>query len=162
INVNDGTGKGFVSAPEGTTCTVTVISGAATPKTQECKTVGTTGTCDVKITSSTPGENEIQAETKVVVGGVELTRTTGDKHPGDSENAHKTFVDANIQITPEKATNPVGAEHTLHCHINVNGANTPDGTVCTVTIIKGAATPKTQTCKTGEPVPPQTAGNGTC
>jgi hypothetical protein len=96
------------------------------------------------------------------VGGVELTRETGDKLHGDGENAHKTFVDANIQITPEKATNPVGASHTLHCHINVNGANAPDGTVCTVTVISGAATPKTQSCKTGEPVPPQTSGNGTC
>jgi hypothetical protein len=118
------------------------------------------------ITSKTAGENEIQAETTVEVGGVSVTRKTGDKLPGDSENAHKTFVDANIQITPAKATNPVGANHTLHCHINVNDGtgfvSAPDGTVCTVTVISGAATPKTQTCKTGEPVPPQASGNGTC
>jgi hypothetical protein len=96
------------------------------------------------------------------VGGVSLTRTTGDAHVGDGPNAHKTFVDANIQITPATATNEVGANHTLHCHINVNDgtgfANAPDGTTCTVTVISGAATPATQNCSTGVP----TAGSGTC
>jgi hypothetical protein len=169
INVNDGTG--FVNAPDKTPCTVKVISGAATPASQTCETGPPTaasgsGSCVVEITSSTPGTNTIQAETEVEVGGVKLIRKTGDKLPGDSPNAEKTFVDANIQITPEKATNPVGAPHTLHCHINVNDGTgfvpAPDGTVCTVTVISGAAEPKTQSCKTGEPVPPQTPGNGTC
>ena len=45
-------------------------------------------------------------------------------------------VDANIQITPATATNAVGTNHTLTCHINVNdgtgSVNAPDGTVCTV------------------------------
>src|SRR5262249_60508432 len=96
----------YVSYPEGPLCTVLVMTGPPPPKTLFPYTTLFRSTCDVKITSSTPGENEIQAETKVVVGGVELTRTTGDKHPGDSENAHKTFVDANIQITHQKTTHP--------------------------------------------------------
>ena len=61
----------------------------------------------------------------------------------NSGDAVKTFVDANIQITPATATNPVGTNHTLHCHINVNDGsggfvNAPAGTVCTVSIISRA------------------------
>jgi hypothetical protein len=96
INVNDGTG--FVNAPDGTVCTVTVISGAATPKMQTCETgkpvppqTSGNGTCDVVITSSVPGTNTIQASTTVEVGGIKLTRTTGDTNVGDSPNAEKTF-----------------------------------------------------------------------
>ena len=32
----------------------------------------------------------------------------------------KTFVDANIQITPSTANNPVSTNHTLTGHVNVN------------------------------------------
>jgi len=46
-----------------------------------------------------------------------------------------TVVDANIQLTPGTATNPVGTNHVLTCHVNVNAgggvANAPAGTVCT-------------------------------
>jgi hypothetical protein len=97
INVNDGTG--FVNAPDGTTCTVTVISGAATPVSQNCSTGTPTagsGTCDVVITSSTAGTNTIQASTTVTVGGVSLTRTTGDAHVGDGPNATKLFGDVTV------------------------------------------------------------------
>src|SRR5262249_41679546 len=121
--------------------------------TQECTTVGATGTCDVVIESSTPGENEIQAETtKLKEIGRASCRKSGDKLVGDAPNAHKTIGDANIQLTPEKATNEVGANHTLHCHINVNPGTgevpAPAGTVCKVTVISGAATPTTQECTT--------------
>ena len=37
-----------------------------------------------------------------------------------SADAVKTFVDANIQITPQTATNPVGTNHTFTAHVNVN------------------------------------------
>jgi hypothetical protein len=37
------------------------------------------------------------------IGGVTLSRATDDSHTGDSADAVKTFVDANITITP---TNP--------------------------------------------------------
>jgi hypothetical protein len=94
INVNDGTGE--VPAPDKTVCTVKVISGAATPASQPCETGSGSGSCVVEITSSTAGENEIQAETTVEVGGVKLTRTTGDKLHNDGENAHKAFADDSV------------------------------------------------------------------
>jgi hypothetical protein len=97
INVNDG--SGFANAPDGTVCTVTVISGAATPASQTC-TTGTptsgSGSCDVVISSSTAGTNTIQASTTVVVGGVSLTRTTGDSNVGDGPNATKLYADDTV------------------------------------------------------------------
>ena len=38
----------------------------------------------------------------------------------NSGDAVKTFVDANIQITPATAANPIGTNHTLTGHVNVN------------------------------------------
>src|SRR3954470_778240 len=268
INVNDGSGGPFVNAPAGTVCTVAILSGPGTPATQNCSTVGTTGSCDVVITSATPGTTTLQASTDVAVGGVTLHRATGDANVGDgpkavknwasarisiaptatnevghahtftvtlqkdlgagfvaaagetvtvtctasngatptpagpftgttdaagqfqvtvnsptpgkdtchaastltigsatftvetdgsglnSPDAVKTWVDANIQLTPATATNPVGTNHTLHCHINVNDGsggpfvNAPAGTVCTVAILSGPGTPATQNCST--------------
>ena len=53
----------------------------------------------------------------------------------------KTFVDANVQITPN-GTNRVGATHTFTGHVNVNTgngsfANAPDGTQISFTIDSG-------------------------
>jgi uncharacterized repeat protein (TIGR01451 family) len=50
----------------------------------------------------------------------------------NSGNAVATFVDANIQVTPASAINPIGTTHTLTGHVNVNSgsgfANAPNGT----------------------------------
>ena len=46
------------------------------------------------------------------VGGVSLTRATGDSHTGDSADAVKPFVDAFITIGPA-ATTKVGKNHTF-------------------------------------------------
>ena len=50
-------------------------------------------------------------------------------------------VDANIQITPPTATNPVGTNHTLTGHVNVNSGtgfvNAPDGTTIDFAIMSG-------------------------
>src|SRR5262249_6177564 len=43
----------------------------------------------------------------------------GPYAPSVGECEPLKVVDANVQITPETATNAVGANHTLHCHINV-------------------------------------------
>src|SRR5205823_5338259 len=96
INVNDGSSAVFANAPVGTMCTVNVIAGTATPPSQSCFTVGSTGTCDATITSSTAGTNTIQATTNVIVGGVLLTRTTGDSKAGDSGNATKLYADDTV------------------------------------------------------------------
>jgi len=59
----------------------------------------------------------------------------GDGGFGASPGACESLrvVDANIQISPQNATNPVGANHTLIGQVNVNygsgQVNAPDGTV---------------------------------
>src|SRR5262249_2784350 len=51
--------------------------------------------------------------------------------PSDGLCESLRVVDANIQITPATATNAVGTNHTVHCHVNVNDGsgevNAPDG-----------------------------------
>jgi hypothetical protein len=88
---------------------------------------------------------------------------TGDGLTGDSASAVKTYVDADIHITPATAINPVGAPHVLTCHIEVNPGtgfvNAPDTTTCTVNLLAGSVgTPTTQSCQTGPPTP----GSGSC
>ena len=126
INVNAGDGAGFVNAPAGTICTVNITAGPGTPATQNCTTVGATGTCDVTITSATTGTSTIQATTTVSVGGVSLTRTTGDAHAGDgAERARRTGWTRTSRSRRRRRTNPVGTKHVLT--ITVNASN---GTLC--------------------------------
>jgi len=62
--------------------------------------------------------------------------------PGGSGPAAKTWADANIQITPATAANPVGTTHTLTGHVNVNAgssafSNAPAGTAISFSIVSG-------------------------
>jgi hypothetical protein len=126
---------------------------------------GASASCTVTITSNVAGTTVIQATSDIPVNGVSITRTTGTAQntaSGGSDNAQKLWVqpDANIQLTPGTATNAVGTNHTLHCHVNVSSdgttfTNAPDGTVCTVTITSGPGTPTSQNCTTS-------GGTGTC
>ena len=59
------------------------------------------------------------ASSTLVVGGVTLNVATNGIAP-NSGDAVATFVDANIQITPATANNPIGTTHTLTGHVNVN------------------------------------------
>src|SRR6185369_8032071 len=123
-------------------------------------TTNASGQCSATFTSATGGTVTGNASSTVTINGVVMPVSTNGVAP-NSGPAVKTFVDANIQITPATATNPVGTNHTLHCHINVNdgsGAgyvNAPIGTVCTVNIIAGPGTPATQNCTIAN-------GTGTC
>ncbi len=47
------------------------------------------------------------------------SRSQTDGVAPNSGDAVKTYVDANIQITPN-GVNPVGATHTFTAHVNVN------------------------------------------
>ena len=47
------------------------------------------------------------------------SRRTGDGLSGDSSDATKTFVDANISLNPLTATNEVRNAHTFTAHVNV-------------------------------------------
>jgi len=102
INVDPGTG--LVSAPAGTTCTLNIVSGPGALSAASCLTLGTTGSCTVNLTNATTvGTTVIHACTTVVeppapfVGGVSLTRCTGDAFAGDSANAQKIWIAPSAQ-----------------------------------------------------------------
>src|SRR5262249_60204520 len=64
----------------------------------------------VVITSANTGTTVVSASSTLTVGGISITRSTGDGLPGDSSNANKTWVKAAISIAPS-ATNEVGHAH---------------------------------------------------
>jgi hypothetical protein len=177
VNVNDGSGAGFVNAPDGTVINFTLSNaGGATASfvgPSSCTTPGAgapgSGSCTVVISSPTAGTTTIHATTDVSVGGVSLHRETNNT-AGNSGDATKVWLnpDANIQITPPTAVNPVGTNHTLTGHVNVapdgtTFSNAPDGTVITFTLTNsGGATatfvgPSTCTTPGGG-----AAGSGSC
>src|SRR6185436_14820355 len=95
-----------------------IVNGPGTLGTPNpCTTSGGTGNCSITLTSPTAGVTTLRASTMVAVGGLTLNRATGDTHAGDSADAVKTWVDANIQISPLTATNPVTATHTFTAHV---------------------------------------------
>ncbi len=150
VNVNDGTG--FVNAPAGTTINFTKLSGPGNLSAASCLTVLATGSCSVTLTSSTAGQTVVKAATDVTVAGLVLHRETGDGLAGDSANANKTFVDANIQISPPNATNEVGSPHVLTAHVNVNDGtgfvNAPAGTTINFTKLSGPGNLSAASCLT--------------
>ncbi|MFN2463513.1 MAG: beta strand repeat-containing protein [Candidatus Dormibacteria bacterium] len=125
LNVNDGTG--WTNAPAGTTLTFsfTDAHGAHTAFVggNTCLTVTTTGSCSASITSTTPGQTTISVKATVTLAGASVTRTTGDGLSGDSATALKTWVDANIAISPLTATDAVGDTHTLTATVKTNAGD---------------------------------------
>jgi hypothetical protein len=119
VNVNNG--SGFVNAPDGTSISFTIDSGPGSFTTPNpCTTTGGTGSCQITLTSPTVGVTTVSAHTTVSVGGTTVTRHT-DGTGANSPPAVKRWVDANIQITPANATNPVGTNHVLTITVNAFG-----------------------------------------
>jgi len=140
VNVNAGSG-GFANAPAGTSCTVSIQSGPGSfVGSATCTTVGSTGDCTVTVTSATAGTTTLRATTTVAVGGVSLTRTTGDAHVGDGADATKNWVAARISIAPN-ATNEVGQPHTFTVTVEQNTGSgfgpVSAGTPCNITLTNG-------------------------
>ena len=94
--------------------------------------------------SHTIGQGDLDAGHYANTATATGTSPTGGVSVTASEDVTATppptppVADANIQISPSAATNPVGTNHTLSGHVNVNvGAgfvNAPAGTVITFTI----------------------------
>jgi hypothetical protein len=81
----------------------------------------------------------VSATSSIPVGTVSITRTTGtaaNTASGGSDNASKTWVDANINITPGTATNPLNANHTLTITVNSVNGTLGNGTA-TASIVSG-------------------------
>src|SRR5262249_38886830 len=152
-HANANSGNGFVNAPDGTTIGFTIVSGPGSLSPSSCTTSGGTGACTGSLTAPTAGVTTLSASTTVTVGGLQLTRSTGHTHAGDSANAVKTWVDANIQLSPPTATNEVATPHVFTAHVNVNTGtgsyvNAPDGTVVGFTIVSGPGSLSASSCTT--------------
>ena len=81
------------------------------------------------------------SSTLSVAGSGQFTVETDGTAP-NAGDAVKTFVDANIQITPPTATNPLNTTHVLTGHVNVNDGsggfvNAPNGTTIDFAIVSG-------------------------
>ncbi|GAG37366.1 unnamed protein product, partial [marine sediment metagenome] len=149
VNVNPGTG--FVNAPAGTEIDFVIVSGPGSLTASSCTTTDASGSCSVDLTSSTPGVTTVKATTDVTVGGVDLHRET-DGAGANSGPAEKTWVDANIQITPPTGTNAVDTPHPLTGHVNVNPGtgfvNAPAGTEIDFVIVSGPGSLTASSCTT--------------
>jgi hypothetical protein len=111
VNVNDGSGGGFVSAPAGTQISFSIDSGPGSFSTPNPCTVVAAGSCQVTLTSASTGVTTVSAHVTLSVGGVSLTRNTNGTD-SNSGPATKTWVNARIHIAPN-ATNAVGQPHTF-------------------------------------------------
>jgi hypothetical protein len=125
----------------GATSTMTGGSCGAAGGTTGTGTTDANGQCTIVINGPTTGLVKAFAYVTVhFAGGLTIDRdadsTTPTSHgPGGTDEASKTWVDANISITPAFGTNATGVDHTLTAHVQVdtgNGVgfgNPPDGTV---------------------------------
>ena len=125
VKTNDGSGSGYQPASGvSVTASLTNSNGATADfvltGANSC-TTGASGTCTVTIKSPAAGQTTINAATSgLTVGGVALSRATGDTKSQDSLDATKTWVDAYIQISPLTASNEVGTNHVLTVTVKTN------------------------------------------
>jgi uncharacterized repeat protein (TIGR01451 family) len=145
VRQDAGDGNGFVAVAGATVAvTLTDSNGAVHSAPTGTCVSGTTdanGQCTITFLSNTAGVVNAHATTTLAVAGsAPFTVATGGAAP-NSGDASKVFVDANIQITPATANNPVGTNHTLTGHVNVNAGsgfgNAPAGTAIAFSIVSG-------------------------
>ena len=127
ITVN--TSGGMIAAGGGT-ATATITSGPGSfVGGNTCTYSGgsASASCTVVITSATAGTTAVSATSNIPVDGDgSLSRTT-DGTAGSSGPAQMNWVDANIQIAPATATNPVGTNHTVTITVNTSGGTIAAG-----------------------------------
>ena len=160
VKQNLGDGKGFVVLQGATvTPSLTYTNGATSQSATGTCTNNVTdqnGQCTIVVNSTTAGQVGVRAATTVSVAGQSISRATGDSLSGDSADAEKTFVDAEILISPLNVTNPAGTPHTFTVTVE---QNLGDGngfvpyqgaTVTPIATYGNGATsqPVTGTCKT--------------
>src|SRR5439155_15540234 len=125
VTLSRDTGAGFAPAPgEHVSVTLTDSNGAThTAPTGSCTNAGANtnanGQCTITFTSSSAGKVTAHASATPTIGGLAFPVST-DGTGSSSGDAVKTFVDANIQITPASAINPISTNHVLTAHVNVN------------------------------------------
>ena len=154
VTLQKDAGTGHASSPaagEHVDVTLTDSNGAAhTAATGTCTDAGANtnaaGQCTITFTSPTAGQGD-RARVRDALGRPASARSPSrpTAPAGNSADAVKTFVDANIQITPPTARTAVGTTHTFTAHVNVNAGdgdgfvNAPAGTPITFTNDSGPA-----------------------
>src|SRR5262249_42801034 len=124
LQKDPGTGTFVAASGEHVAVTLTDAGGAShTAPTGTCTNAGANtdanGQCTITFTSNSAGTVTGHATSTLSVGGTSITVATTGVAP-NGPDAVKTFVDANIQISPATAQNPVGTNHVLTLHVNVN------------------------------------------
>src|SRR5437867_4701671 len=126
VLINAGTGGGFVPAANGTLVTFSLSNsnGATASFVGGINTCTTTaGTCSVSINSPTTGLVTINATTNVSVSGISVTRSTGDSNAGDGPAVTKTYVDAQLQISPLAKANEIGKDHVITATVKTDSGD---------------------------------------
>ncbi len=135
-----GTGTFVLAAGEHVDVTLTDTNAAVhSAPTGTCTAAGANtdanGQCVITFTSNSVGQVTGRATSTLSVNGSAPFTVTTDGQAPNSADAVKTFVDANIQISPLSDNNPVSTNHTLTAHVNINAGNgsgfvsAPAGTV---------------------------------
>ena len=115
-------GSGYQPVGAGVDCNITLTgsNGANPVPPGPLNTVtNASGQCSITFTSATPGLVTGHGKSTLSIGGGTVTVET-DGTGDNSADARKWFVDANIQISPLTANNPVSTNHVLTVHANVN------------------------------------------
>src|SRR5262249_6659742 len=101
---------------------VAVVDAAASTCDNAGANTDANGKGTILFSSATPGKGNGHATATLLVGPAPPAMITvqTDGQGLNSADAVKTYVDANIQITPPNATNRIGQVHTFTAHVNVN------------------------------------------
>jgi len=162
VTLLEDTGSGLVPAGAGEPVTVTLTpANGATPSPAGPfnLTTNASGQVSVTFTSPTAGTVTGHASSTLSVGGSAPFTVQTDGVAPNSGDAVKTFVDANIQLSPATDTDAVNDVHTLTGHVNVNPGsgqvNAPAGTQINLAITSGPGALSAASCLT-------LGGTGSC
>jgi len=141
LEVDPGTGTFGPAAGQHVDVTLTDSNGAAhTAPTGTCTNAGANtnaaGQCTITFSSPSAGQVTGHATSTLSVNGSAPITVSTDGIAGNSGDAVKTFVNANIQINPPTATNPVGTTHVLTITVNAINGTLAAGTA-TASIVSG-------------------------
>jgi len=124
---------------------------------------GDQATCTLTINNDLPDTFQANVTAMVTMGGVQVTRSTAtNPGPGGTGPATKTYVSANIGLSPLTADDPVGDLHTLTATVTTNNGSgegqpqpAPDGTVVSFALVSGPGSLASPSCTISN-------GLGTC
>jgi hypothetical protein len=139
LSKDTGTGTFVAAAGETVTITLTNSNGAAaSPAGPFTGTTDANGQFAVTFTSASTGTVTGHASSTLSVNGSAAFTVQTDGSAPNSGDAVKRFVNANIQITPANANNPINTNHVLTITVNaVNGTLDAGPHTATASIVSG-------------------------